>query len=199
MIERLSADARVLLQPARTYRAIGLQGAMPSAGAWRAWRRPLFISFFIGACLSIAATGALTLRLMVSTAVSWSFVPLIAVAALALALSREERRRFASVIDLFCSGFGAYLLWTFGLALIVSCVPIRYGVPIFGTYVYGGAALAVAWSVYIDYCFFRDGLGRSASAARKGVLLHRALCWAPVVLIFGEPGIHTELLELLGK
>jgi len=198
MIERLSADARVLLQPATTYRAIGKQ-TVPSGGAWRAWRRPLFIVCFIGGCLSIAATGAVTLRLTLSTAVVWSFIPLIDVAALYLVVRGHERRAFATVVDLFCSGFGAYLLWTLGIAVIVSCVPMRYGVPIFGSYVYGGAGLAVFWSVYIDYCFFRDGLGRSPIDARRGVLLHRALTWAPILLIFGAPGIHTEILEVLGK
>jgi|RhiMethySRZTD1v2_1073278.scaffolds.fasta_scaffold499453_1 hypothetical protein len=199
MIERLSADARVLLQPAATYRAIGLQMAASPASAWRAWRRPLFILLFIGACLSIAATGAVTLRITLSAALAWSFMPLIDIAALAVVLRGHERRAFRHVVDLFCSGFGAYLLWTLGIAVIMPCVPLRYGVPIFGTYVYGGAALAVAWSLYIDYCFFRDGLGRSSGAARRGLLLHRALAWAPILLIFGAPGIHTELLEWLGK
>jgi hypothetical protein len=199
MIERLSADARVLLQPAATYRAIGMQTTTPANGAWRAWRRPLFIVFFIGGCLSIAATGAVTLRLTLSTAVVWSFIPLIDIGALAVVLRRHERRAFATVVDLFCSGFGAYLLWTLGIAVMISCVPIRDEVPIFGGYVYGGASLAVFWSVYIDYCFFRDGLGRSSADARRGVLLHRALTWAPILLIFGAPGIGTEILELLGK
>jgi len=200
MIERLSADARILLQPAATYRAIGLQSAStPAGGRWRACRRPLFFVLFVGSCLSIAATGALTLRLTVSAAIAWSFIPIIDVAGLALVLRHGERRTFATAVDLFCAGFGAYLLWTFGLAVIVSSVPMRYGVPIFGTYVYGGAALAVIWSWYIDYCFFRDGLGRSAADARRGVLLHRALTWAPIVLIFGQPGIATEFLEILGR
>ena len=55
------------------------------------------------------------------------------------------------------------------------------------------------WSLYIDYRFFRDGLGRSAANARRGLLLHRALTWIPILLIFGQPGIVTEVLEVFGR
>src|SRR6188474_2198195 len=97
MIERLSADARILLQPAATYRAIGLHSAVtPDSGGWRACRRPLFFALFVGSCLSIAATGALTLRLTLSAALAWSFIPIIDVAALMFVLRSGERRTLAT-------------------------------------------------------------------------------------------------------
>jgi hypothetical protein len=83
-----SDEARVMIRPAGTYAAIGLQSATaadhPQWPLWLAWRRPVFIALFIGACLSLAATNALTLRLTLSAAVAWSFVPIIEIAALAI-------------------------------------------------------------------------------------------------------------------
>ena len=102
-----SPDAWVLVRPAPAFRALAAQPADP--GPWTAWRRPLFMAFLLGCTISLTTTGSLTLRLVVSTALSWSFVPAIEIAALALVLHGAGHwGRLPRLVDVFCMGCGPH-------------------------------------------------------------------------------------------
>jgi predicted metal-dependent phosphoesterase TrpH len=66
MLLPLSADLHVLIRPAAAFRS--LDAAAPTAGRDLAWRRPLFITFVFGGAISLAATGSLTLWLVLAEA-----------------------------------------------------------------------------------------------------------------------------------
>jgi hypothetical protein len=57
----------------------------------------------------------------------------------------------------------------------------------------GMAAVALVWSLYIDFCFFRQVLGYSRQRAAWSLLAHRAVAWIIFLLIFGGGSLWSEL------
>ncbi len=163
-------------------------------------RRPLFLACVIGATVSLSVTGSLSLRLALSTALAWSFVPIVEVAALTLVTRRGRGGLpLAVVIDRFSESFALVELWLLGIAIITAAVPLAwFQQTFFGWLEVGGAAL-LAISLYIDFRFFRNVLGRDRFAAVRDLLLHRALTWIPILLISGGPGVMPTLRELIGR
>src|SRR5215469_3330411 len=89
--------------------------------AWQGLKRPLFLAFFLGCTVSFLTVRTLTLRLIVPEMISWAFVPLIEIAALAAVCRRDCRNTpFAELIDSFFSGYSPWLLWMTGLCAIWS-------------------------------------------------------------------------------
>jgi len=170
-VRRVSPDVWILLQPGTAFRTLAARP--PDANRWLTWRRPLFFAFLLGSTMSLTTTGSLTLRLVPSAAVSWAFVPAIEVAALALVLRRDERDGLPRLIDLFCSGFGAWSLWLIAICVMFAVVPPTLVFQVFFWWLEIGAAIVLAWSAYVDYCFFREVVGRNRRSAARTLLVHR--------------------------
>jgi hypothetical protein len=60
------------------------------------------------------------------------------------------------------------------------------------------ALVALAWSAYVDYHFYRSAAGRGAGGAIEAVLLHRLLWWIPALAVFCGPAAWQELLHKVG-
>jgi hypothetical protein len=101
-------------------------------------------------------------------------------------------------VDLFCTGFGVWLLWLAGIAVITAAAPPAYVSLAFSLWLDAGAAVVLLWSLYVDYCFFRDALGRPRSAAMRGLFVHRLLSWTPILLVISQPAIVSTAVEVLG-
>src|SRR5437867_1910507 len=103
---RWSAEARVLIAPARAYREL-LQSLDLGRASALLLRRPLLLLLFLGATISALASGRFSVRLIVDGALSFAFVPAIEMAALAIVAGRRARARalpFANASDLFFAG-----------------------------------------------------------------------------------------------
>ena len=193
-----SPDAYVLVRPAAAFRALAVQPADP--GPWTAWRRPLFMAFLLGCTISLTTTGSLTLRLVVSTALSWSFVPAIEIAALALVLHGAGHwGRLSRLVDLFCMGCGVWSVWLIGISIIFAAAPPAHVFPVFFSWLEVGGLLVLIWSAYVDYCFFHEVLRCSAARARHALLLHRLLSWIPILLIISLPAIVPTIVFFAGR
>ena len=126
-------------------------------------------------------------------------MPAIEVAALVLGAARpEERRQRPRLVDLFCTRFGVWMLSLVGIAVITAAIPPAHVSLVFFLWLNVGAALVLLWSLYVDYCFFRDALGRPRSAAVRGLFVHRLLSWTPIVLVISQPAILSTVVEVLG-
>jgi hypothetical protein len=162
---------------------------------WLAIRRPLFLAFLIGCTISLVTSPGLTLRLAGGATVCWSFVPIAGIAAL-IAVRRRNRDGLplARTIDLYFTGQGPSALWLIGLSAIWSFLPparaFAFSTPF---WLYGAASVAIVWSAWIDFCFFRLVLGRGWG----GLLLQRLISWSLVILIFGAPSIPPEIAARL--
>jgi hypothetical protein len=167
--------------------------------AWTGLKRPLWISFLLGCTVSFLTTRALTLRLILPSMIYWSFVPLIQIAALAAVSRRQDRKsfRFSELIDLFFRGYSPWVYWLIGMcALFVFLSPssksLDWTVSIL--WLDGGAVLAVALSLYIDFFFFRSVLRRSRTAAVRDLALQRLISWFVIMGIIAGPTIWSDVV-----
>src|SRR2546423_7344742 len=132
---------------------------------WLGLRRPLLLALFLGCTVSFLTSGTLTLRLIAPSMIYWSFVPIIEIATLAVVCIGDRRDiPFPRLIDSFFRGYGPWLLWLVVMCAIwtlLSPASKSFDGTINIAWLTGGAALAMVWSLYIDFSFFRLVLRRS--------------------------------------
>src|SRR6185503_10095199 len=158
-------------------------------------KRPLLVAFFLGCTVSYLTARTLTLRLIVPSMVYWSFVPLIQIAALA-AVCRRDRQKilFPELIDSFFRGYSPWLLWLAGLCAIsclLSPAAKSFDWTVTILWLDGGAALAIASSLYIDFRFFRSVLQRDRARAARDLALQRIISWTLIAAIIAAPTIWS--------
>ena len=129
------------------------------------------------------ASGKLSLHLLGSTAIYWSFVPLTGIVGLAAV---ERRLPGAGAIDRFFAGYAPWLLWMTAFAAFTSIAgPVMRPADYLFWEIAAGCVLL--WSCWIDYRFF-GSLWKLA--------LHRAVSWTLFGTIFAGAWIWTEIVGL---
>src|SRR5262245_29926467 len=127
-------------------------------------KRPLFVAFVLGCTVSLLTIRALTLRPVLPALVYCSLVVLIPMLALAAVYSRDRYNLpFPKVLDSFFNGFHPWLLWLLGLCAIGAFLSPAakagdWSVSI--VWLLGGGTAGIAWSLAIDFWFFRSVLRR---------------------------------------
>jgi hypothetical protein len=154
------------------------------------------IAVLMGCVVSLTTSGLLTLRHLATATVYWASVPAVEMLACAALLWRRRRRvSMASAIDVFFAGHSTWTLMLIGLAVTLSFLPPHTGWLLL-LRVWVWVALAVlAWSAYVDYCFFRYHVGSSRAAALGEVAVNRALVWPAVLAIFALPSMTPSGLS----
>jgi hypothetical protein len=158
-------------------------------------RRPLLWLFFLGSLVSLLASGRLSVRLIADGAVSFAFVPLFGIAALAVVWRREPRPAlaFARTVDAFLAGLTPWLLWMIAAGGVFACVPPRgFGAWFFPVVI--SAVVPLVWSIWLDWRFFRDTLRRSPRRAIGDLVIHRAIAWTGAVIYFLGIAIWADAL-----
>ena len=184
-----SLDARVLVRPDRTFRS--LASASPTEAAsplWIAARRPVFLTFVLACVVSLLATSVATIRLIATAVLYWSFVPVIEILALTIILRRRRvSKPLPIAIDLFFAGHAAWALFLLSIGATMAMAPPNYWWSLIIGPGLVGMILVVAWSAYVDVCFFRHMCGTSLARAIGNAALHRLMTWMLVVWIFAVP------------
>jgi hypothetical protein len=164
---------------------------------WLGLKRPLFLAFFLGCTVSFLTSGTLTMRLIGPATIYWSFVPLIEIAALAaVCWSNRQNVPFPRLIDSFFRGYGPWLLWLAGMCAIWACLspPAKsFDWTVSIVWLGAGGALAVAWSLYVDFSFFRSVLRRSPAGAARELALQRLISWSLIMSIIAAPTIWSDI------
>lgn len=155
-------------------------------GRWLYWRRPLLLVLILCSGISLLTTGRLSLRVTGSTAIYWSFFPLVEIAGLAAVERGWPEPR---VVDRFFVGYGPWLLFIVAFTAYGSSAAGAVGTPSVFTFWEATAVAVLLWSCWIDYRFF--------ASARK-LLLHRAVSWTLFAAIFAGSGIWMEIGRRLG-
>jgi hypothetical protein len=57
----------------------------------------------------------------------------------------------------------------------------------------GGGALALVWSLAIDFSFFRLVLRRSRLLAMRDLAVHRCISWSVMLALIGAPTIWSTM------
>jgi hypothetical protein len=169
--------------------------------AWLALRRPLLLLLFIGCAVSFLTSHILTLRLVLPGAINWSFVPAVEIGALAVVCRRDRRTvLFPQLIDSFFRGYRPWMLWLSGICAIwcllsPAAKPLDWSISV--AWLDGGAVVAIAWSLYIDFCFFRSVLQRNRFRAARDLTLQRLLSWSPIMAVVAAPTIWSDVMGRL--
>ena len=197
-----SPELRVLLDPATTFRELTQH---QTAGFWVMLRRPLRLLFVLGCVVSLWASGRLSVRLIGDGVVSFAFVPVFELAALAAVYYRRSRRvSFAHAADLFFVANAPWLLWLTAFA-ILRCLqssmqafgppmPLVWAIEL-------SLAPVAAWSAYIDLHFFREvlpRLGGAVGSAWGDLILQRAIGWTCTIGYFLGIAIWPEIVGRIG-
>jgi hypothetical protein len=152
-------------------------------GRWLALRRPFFLAFFVGCCVSLIVAGRLDLRLVSGETVAWSVLPIFqSLSVAAVCWKKRQALGLSRMIDLFFTGLGPWLLWLIGLAVAVSVVSpaqaSQWTRPPQLWIVWGTLVPILSWSFYIDFRFFRVVMECSRPMAVRDVILQRGIAWA---------------------
>ena len=182
--------------PARAY-AEALE--RPPTGRWIGAGRPALVALLLGAGCGFGATGQLTLGLLASGFLCWSFVPLLQVATAAAIMRPPALRRlpFQRRMDLWFMGHAPWSLWilaaTFAMGLAPATVRIEW--PIIAS-----AAIPIAWTSVIAAAFCRVVLGDSRNVAIARTALHQAVTWTiAVVYIAYAVALWPRVVAFLGQ
>lgn len=165
--------------------------------AWIALKRPLLLSFFLACTVSFLTARTLTLRLIVPALVYWSFVPLVQIGSLVIVCwGDRQTMRFPNVIDSFFKGNVPWFLWLSGLCAIWSLLSpqtesLDWAVSVI--WLLGGLVLAAAWSLLIDFRFFRSVCDQAPGSAMRHLALHRLISWSVILAIAGGPTIWSDV------
>ncbi len=190
-----------MLRPTSAYRRLPELSVVPVK--WRALRRPFLFALVLGCMVSFAASGRLTLRLVIPATIYAALVVLIEILALAVVrpkgLPETSSPSFPRALDLFFAGFGPWLLWLIAFAAVWALAsPVnafRWTGPRRDLYLVGGIAL---WSCYIDFCFFRQVFQATRGRAARDLLAQRAISWTLAIIIFGAGPLWSEIVRILG-
>jgi hypothetical protein len=186
----VSDELLLLRQPEEGYRRlVEAQGA-----ASRTWlRRPLGFLLVIASMVSILTAGRLTLLLFVDALVAWSFVPVLhmVAAVVTVRMLGRSRMRIGEAVDLYFMGFGPWHLWMLGFcgaALFMPSGADLWSLPL--AVIAGSAAIAFAWSAWINFGFFRGAVGLAQPKAVLAVVAARAVVW-------GFVGVYLHVSDQL--
>ena len=168
-----SSEVRVALAPDATYRRL-LTGEVQVTW-WRMLGRPAMVLLVIGTSVSIMAVQRVTLGLVATAALSWSFVVAIQglVGAGMIASAPARRVGVLRALDLWFAGYLPYSLWmltSFAWMGSSTSAPLEILVC--------SAIAPAAWTALIVSAFCRTVLDTTPSGARRRAAAHQVIVWA---------------------
>jgi hypothetical protein len=175
-----------------SYPATVPRGASTGNAPGSLWRGPLLLLFAWGVVTSAFASGTVNARLLLDGMVSFWFVPVVQVLALALVVARQRPRPplpFSRLVDLFFAGMWPWLLWMAAQAAIFSTVPRETAWWLGALNL--SAAIPAALSLRIDVRFFQRVVGRTRHGAVIDVVGQRAIAWTLGMLYFYGIAIYS--------
>ena len=186
----------LLFQPGPTFRTL----AKANDPRVSLLRGPLRLLFFLACLVSFLASGTLNLRLLTDGAISFAFVPIIQVAALACTGRSAPRPSltFTRRVDLFFAGFVPWLLWIIVVGAVLAIVPPQAQ----GDWLKPiaiGCLLPLLWSLWIDFNFFRQVGPRTERGAMVDLLVQRGIGWTATLGYFLGVAAWPEFWWLISK
>jgi hypothetical protein len=190
-----SLDLLVMAVPGRAY-AASLE--RPSGGLWAVGSRPALTALVMGTASAFAATGHVTLGLLINGFVCWTFVPLLQMAT-AAAIMRPRATRplpLGRRLELWFMGHAPWSLWIFTVTLLMGNAGVRSRLE---WTIIATAVIPGIWTSVIAAAFCRVVLGDSTRAAIARTALHQAVTWTLLLLYFGwAVALQPRIAAFLG-
>lgn len=169
----LSTEVRLALAPAATY--LGMLDDQAAVSWSRTLRRPALVLLVIAIAAPIMAIQRVTLGLVLTAALSWSFVVAIQFLAGAVVIASVPARRIEirRALDLWFAGCLPYSVWLLLAAAAMSSARAA-SVPLF----IASALVPSLWTAVIVAAFCRTVLRTSRAGARWRAAVHFLVVWA---------------------
>jgi hypothetical protein len=148
-------------------------------------RRLALLELAIGAFVSLASSGRLSVRLIVDGAISFAFIPVLEIAAFWIVdrvAARSPDVRFRDRLSQFLAGNRPWLLWLAICGGVLAVLPPRRLTLGFVRVLELSAVLPFVWSWWSDARFFRAEAGGRRGHGRA--LAVRAIAWPLGVAYF---------------
>jgi hypothetical protein len=157
---------------------------------------------FVGCLVSVLASGRFTIRLFTDGLISFAFLPITQLIALAVAwrVGARPSLPFGKVVDEFSRGFWPWLSWIAILSAVFGVVTPHALAPFIRPAIYL-TLLPLLWSLRLDFKFFRDVKARAPRAALFDLLMQRTIGWGLALTYFFGIAVRPEIpwvLSLLG-
>lgn len=132
----------------------------------------------IGTSVAVGATERVTIPLVLTTSLGWAFVPVIQLLTGLLLVRGAARGRRIDALERYFDTHRPWSFWILGVHALSLLVPASRGVPFVLVPL---AILPAVLTVRALVRVCREGLGMSATAARRAVALHQAVTYAIVL------------------
>lgn len=169
----VSPEVRLSLAPAATYRGLLADEATSS---WpRTLRRPAVVLLVMAVVVPIMATQRVTIGLVLTAALSWSFVVAIQllVGAAVIASAPARRIDFPRALDLWFGGHLPYSLW-----LLLAAAAMGSARADSMALFIASALIPSLWTTVIVAAFCETVLRTSRAGARWRATAHFLVAWA---------------------
>jgi len=131
-------------------------------------------------------------------------VPLFETASLFLVCARHRRLPFSRALDLFFAGRG---VWALALVAFGTAAAFADPIHVYAWGAHGRAEIGIgvllvpvlAWSAYVDLCFFHVVLGRRRGPAAATLVAQRAVAWTAQAAYFVALASAPYVARLLGR
>jgi predicted nucleic acid-binding protein len=169
----LSPDLRVALTPRSAYTTLAAEHA---GGPLAALGRPALVALILGTAIAVSSTHRVTLKLVASTTICWTFVVVVQLLAATVLIASARRRRVGMLraLELFFISHAPWSLWI--LAFAVRAALWRSGGGMTDPFLLT-ALVPLVWTGVIVSAFCREVLGISGRAATLRTLWHQGLIW----------------------
>jgi hypothetical protein len=177
---RWSDDVRVTFHPGIAYSELAKE---PGRGGL--FKRPIAFAVLVGLVIAISTSGRPTLRLVLSSAIAWSFVPVLHVVSVALVMFTFGRHRLPipRAVDLYFMGLLPWSVWLLGVALVASSIQPEHQAQVWAMALFSAPAPLV-WANVVTLAFFRRALGLSGRRSAAALVFNVAIVWGSVLAFF---------------
>jgi hypothetical protein len=166
-----SIPVRLMFNPNAEYHALS---ARDDAGSWaHALSGPALTALTIGAVTAASATGRITLSLVLSGAICWSFVPLLQLATAAPFVVRRANPPIppARALELWFLAHGPWTLWIFLAIAVLATTSAPQ------TWVVVSGIAPALWTARLLTVFFQQVLHLPAGRAIRRTVAHQGITW----------------------
>jgi hypothetical protein len=160
--------------------------------------RPLLVACVIGTTLAIASTGSVSLGLVATTTLSWSFVVGVQLIAAFVIIGTAPARTMAvpQAVDAF---FALHVPWSSWMLAWATWTWMASPAWRHSDWVLVTALAPAGWTAFLVYRYCRDVLGEPHHRAVARTSMHQAMVWGAVAFIGGAAvGLWPRILRVLG-
>jgi hypothetical protein len=176
MLALLSPELQLMLAPSDSYRRLVRQ---PPRGGRELAARSLLVVLVLGTSVALAATGRVSLGLVLSCSLCWS-LPLLAQALALAVVARPSPLPYRRLLELFLLAHAPWSLWLlcYSLAAALTFPEGSAAWTGLAAYAVATALIPLVWTSWIVFCFFRTVLSLPTRRALLKTIGYELVVWS---------------------